>query len=237
MRRSGGIKFILFAVCLLLLMSFFTLNVFCEMPDGYRDMIDGLGDEVEQYLPDGIYSGDTDDVGEAVEQMTGARFWMSTLYAIAEDELKGAVLLFTRLCGLVVIAAVFSALERSMASGAMSGALRFCTTTAVFAAVIPLAGTALVWLPISIYLWATESLASGLMLLAWGSIVVTGADNLLRPYFLSTGINASMIVLLLSIICSMAVFGPVGVIAGPVMVAIALQAVKESERLSKEKQI
>ena len=97
-----------------------------------------------------------------------------------------------------------------------------------------LAGTALVWLPISIYLWATESLASGLMLLAWGSIIVTGADNLLRPYFLSTGINASMIVLLLSIICSMAVFGPVGVIAGPVMVAIALQAVKESERLSKQ---
>jgi predicted PurR-regulated permease PerM len=108
----------------------------------------------------------------------------------------------------------------------------FWGVLAVFAAVIPLAGTALVWLPISIYLWATESLASGLMLLAWGSIIVTGADNLLRPYFLSTGLNASMIVLLLSIICRMAVFGLVGVIAGPVMVAIALQAMKESERLS-----
>ena len=136
MRRSRGLKLILCAVCLILLTSFFTLNVFCEMPDGYRDMIDGLGDEVEQYLPDGMHSSNTDDVGEAVEQMTGARFWMNTLYAIAENELKGAVLLFARLCGLVVIAAVFSALERSMTSGAMSGALRFCTTTAVFAAVI-----------------------------------------------------------------------------------------------------
>jgi len=108
---------------------------------------------------------------------------------------------------------------------------------AVFAAIIPLAGTALVWLPISVYLWATDSLAAGLMLLAWGSIIVTGADNLLRPYFLSTGIEASMIVLLLSIICSMAVFGPVGVIAGPVMVAVALQAVKESELLSKKREV
>lgn len=108
---------------------------------------------------------------------------------------------------------------------------------AVFAAIIPLAGTALVWLPISVYLWATDSLAAGLMLLAWGSIIVTGADNLLRPYFLSTGIEASMIVLLLSIICSMAVFGPVGVIAGPVMVAVALQAVKESELLSKKRKV
>jgi predicted PurR-regulated permease PerM len=75
------------------------------------------------------------------------------------------------------------------------------------------------------------------MLLAWGSIIVTGADNLLRPYFLSTGIEASMIVLLLSIICSIAVFGPVGVIAGPVMVALALQAEKESLLLSKRHDI
>ncbi|MBR5883526.1 MAG: AI-2E family transporter [Mailhella sp.] len=108
---------------------------------------------------------------------------------------------------------------------------------AVFAAVIPLAGTALVWLPCAVYLWAVDSLASGLMLLAWGSIIVTGADNLLRPYFLSTGIETSMVVLLLSIICSIAVFGPVGVIAGPVMVALALQAEKESVLLSKKSDI
>jgi len=108
---------------------------------------------------------------------------------------------------------------------------------AVFCAVIPLAGTALVWLPMSVYLWATDSLASGLMLAAWGCIVVAGSDNLLRPYFLTTGIEASMIVLLLSIICSLAVFGPVGVIAGPVMVALASQAAKESELLSKKQDI
>lgn len=108
---------------------------------------------------------------------------------------------------------------------------------AVFTAVIPLAGTALVWLPIAVYLWATDSLASALMLVAWGCVVVAGSDNLLRPYFLTTGIEASMVVLLLSIICSLAVFGPVGVIAGPVMAAMASQAFKESERLSREREI
>lgn len=105
---------------------------------------------------------------------------------------------------------------------------------AVFTAVIPLAGTALVWMPIAVYLWATTSLGSALMLVAWGCVVVAGSDNLLRPYFLKTGIDASMIVLLLSIICSLAVFGPVGVIAGPVMVAVAAQALKESEALSRK---
>jgi predicted PurR-regulated permease PerM len=102
----------------------------------------------------------------------------------------------------------------------------------VFAAVVPMAGTALVWLPIAIYLWATQSLGSALLLVAWGTIVVSGSDNLLRPYFLKTGIEASMVVLLLSIICSLAVFGAVGLIAGPVLVAVASQAMKESELLS-----
>ena len=105
---------------------------------------------------------------------------------------------------------------------------------AVFSAVIPLAGTAIVWLPITVYLWATQSLASALMLLAWGSIVVSGSDNLLRPYFLKTGIEVSMVVLLLSIVCSLAVFGAVGIIAGPVMVALARQAMVESELISRK---
>ena len=104
---------------------------------------------------------------------------------------------------------------------------------AVFAAVVPLAGTALVWLPIAVYLWAVQSFGTALFLLAWGVIVVTGADNLLRPYLLTTGIDAPMIVLLLAIICSLAVFGPVGLIAGPMLVALASQALKESELLSR----
>ena len=106
---------------------------------------------------------------------------------------------------------------------------------AVFCAVIPLAGTALVWLPIAVYLWATQSLGEALMLVAWGGIVVAGSDNLLRPYFLKTGIEVSMVVLLLSIVCSLAVFGAVGIIAGPVMVAVARQAMVESDVLSRRR--
>lgn len=142
----------------------------------------------------------------------------------------------------VFIGIVFVPLIQGTLTGIALGFLdvpdpAFWGLLAVFCAVIPLAGTALVWLPMSVYLWATDSLASGLMLVAWGCVVVAGSDNLLRPYFLTTGIEASMIVLLLSIICSLAVFGPVGVIAGPVMVALASQAVKESELLSKKQDI
>ncbi|MBQ3892654.1 MAG: AI-2E family transporter [Desulfovibrio sp.] len=104
---------------------------------------------------------------------------------------------------------------------------------AVFVAVIPMAGTAIVWLPIALYLMAARSMTDGFLLIAWGAVVVAGADNLLRPYFLKTGIDVSMFVLLFSIVCSLAVFGAVGIIAGPVLVAVARQALLESEVLSR----
>ncbi len=105
---------------------------------------------------------------------------------------------------------------------------------AIFAAVVPMAGTAMIWIPTAIYLGVTRSLSDALMMLGWGCIVVSGSDNLLRPYFLKTGIQAPMFVLLFSSICSLAVFGAVGLIAGPVLVALAVQAVEESKILYKK---
>lgn len=102
---------------------------------------------------------------------------------------------------------------------------------AMFVAVIPVVGTALVWAPLALVLWIQGSPGAALGLAAWGSIVVAGSDNLIRPYFLKTGISAPMFVLLLSILSSMAVFGFAGLIAGPVLVAMGQQAMRESDIL------
>ena len=102
---------------------------------------------------------------------------------------------------------------------------------ATFAAVIPVVGTALVWGPLSIVLWFTVSPGAAIALVVWGIVIVAGADNLVRPYLLKTGIEAPMFVLLFSILCSMAFLGPVGLVAGPVLVAFAVQSFKESDRL------
>jgi predicted PurR-regulated permease PerM len=102
---------------------------------------------------------------------------------------------------------------------------------ATFAAVIPVIGTSLVWFPLAVVLWFSGSPYGAVGLVIWGIVVVAGADNLLRPYLLKTGIDASMFVLLLSILCGLVVFGPVGLIAGPVLVAFAKQAIKESDIL------
>ena len=100
---------------------------------------------------------------------------------------------------------------------------------ATFAAVVPLVGTALVWVPVAVTLWFTGATYSAAGLTVWCMVAVAGSDNFLRPWLLKTGIEASIFVLLLSILCAITVFGPVGIIAGPVLVAVSLQAMKESD--------
>lgn len=110
----------------------------------------------------------------------------------------------------------------------------FWGLAAIICAVIPIVGTALVWVPIAITVWVGGSLYSALGIVAWGMIVVAGADNFLRPYCLQTGIKTSIIVLFFSIICSIIAFGPIGLILGPILVALGIQAVEESDYLLKK---
>lgn len=101
---------------------------------------------------------------------------------------------------------------------------------ATIVAPIPMIGTALVWLPLCISLWFSGQAMSALILGLWGGLFVSGVDNVLRPFFLRQGIRASFFVLILSILCGISAFGAVGMIAGPVLLAIGIQALEEGNR-------
>lgn len=113
----------------------------------------------------------------------------------------------------------------------------FLTLLAICCAVVPIFGTALVWFPVATMLWMGGSTNAALGLVTWGVIIVAGADNFLRPYCLKTGINTSIIVLLFAILTSVIAFGPIGIILGPVLVAIGIQAVRESDYLMRLQEI
>jgi len=94
---------------------------------------------------------------------------------------------------------------------------------------IPVIGTSMIWIPACLYLWFTGSSASAVGLALWCIIVVTGVDNFLRPYFLQGGIDAPFVVVLVTVLCGLIAFGPVGIVAGPVLMAFALQAAREAK--------
>lgn len=101
---------------------------------------------------------------------------------------------------------------------------------ATIVAPIPAIGTAIVWFPLCVTLWFTGQTVAAIGLAIWGALFVSGVDNVLRPFFLRQGIKAPFFVLILVILCGLSSLGPCGLIAGPVLLAIAMQALDEANR-------
>ncbi len=110
------------------------------------------------------------------------------------------------------------------------GQFAFWGLLATLVAPIPVVGTALVWLPLSIQLWFSGQTVEAVTLVLWGAIIVSTADSVLRPLFLKQGIKASFLVLIVVILCGISTFGAVGLILGPVLLAFAIQAIEEGGR-------
>jgi predicted PurR-regulated permease PerM len=84
---------------------------------------------------------------------------------------------------------------------------------------VPLVGPSLVWIPGVLILTAQGRWTQAAVLLVWGAVVVTGADYLVRPRFASGRSNANTLLVLLSLLGGLKVFGAIGIIAGPVVLS------------------
>ena len=107
-----------------------------ELPEGFSDLTDSLPEDMKEYLPDGLFSEDSGDVSDALVEFTDGKNILAVILELFKSELTSSLKLFASLCGLLIISAVFNALCRSFSSEALSGAMRFCATTAIFASVI-----------------------------------------------------------------------------------------------------
>jgi predicted PurR-regulated permease PerM len=89
---------------------------------------------------------------------------------------------------------------------------------------LPAVGTALVWVPVATYLLLTGATWQGLVLLAYGALVIGSVDNILRPIVVGKDTKMPDYVVLISTLGGRAVFGPNGFVIGPVIAAMFIAA-------------
>ena len=87
-------------------------------------------------------------------------------------------------------------------------------------ALLPAVGPALVWIPIAVYLLATGSIVKGIVLIAFGALVVGLVDNVLRPMLVGRDTRMPDYVVLIATLGGIAVVGINGFIIGPVIAAM-----------------
>jgi len=111
-------------------------------------------------------------------------------------------------------------------------------------ALIPYFGTFVVWLPASLNLLFTGYLqndssytARGIILLVYGLLVISSIDNILKPSVIGVKGRVHPVLVLLGVLGGLSLFGFIGLILGPIMLALLMTFVDiyEEEKAEMEK--
>lgn len=88
------------------------------------------------------------------------------------------------------------------------------------AAMIPVGGTALVWLPLSLYQFFTGYIFDGVGLFLYGLLIISTIDNIIKPNLIGGRGKIHPALVLLGVLGGLKIFGLIGVIIGPLALAI-----------------
>ena len=91
-----------------------------------------------------------------------------------------------------------------------------------FVCMIPMLGSFLVWGPIAIYLAVKGYYGRAIGLAIWGALVISLVDNFLRPKLIKNQTRLHELFVFFSVLGGISVFGLLGIVLGPVVLAITL---------------
>lgn len=89
-----------------------------------------------------------------------------------------------------------------------------------FLALFPFVGTWVVWVPAAIWLIATGQVVKGAVLAVLGGTIIASIDNVLRPAILSGRTQMNGLLMFISLLGGVSVFGLLGLVLGPLVTAI-----------------
>lgn len=90
------------------------------------------------------------------------------------------------------------------------------------AALLPFAGSGVVWAPATIYLALQQRWGAALFILLWGALLVSLVDNFIRPLLVSGRAEVGTLTVFIGVLGGIAAFGTIGLVLGPVVLALII---------------
>ena len=160
--------------------------------------------------------------------------WIGTLYELIPLDESHKQKIVTRL-DQTVRAVIKGMLVTAMVQGLLAGAAYamlgvpfpiVLTALTIILAPIPFGGTALVWGPVVLYLFWAGFSGKALVMLAWGVGVVSTVDQVLKPWLIGKDVEIPVLFLVFSVLGGLALYGPIGLFMGPVLVSLFVTALQ-----------
>jgi predicted PurR-regulated permease PerM len=102
----------------------------------------------------------------------------------------------------------------------------FLGLTSALSSFVPLGGAALVWVPAVIYFFTQGLWVRALILLLWGTLVISLVDNLVRPLVIGSRTKLPTLFLFFGILGGLQAYGVIGIFIGPVLLATVVAFLK-----------
>lgn len=142
------------------------------------------------------------------------------------------------LAGRTVKGVVYGILGTAFAQGTVAaigfavagvpGALLLGLLTSVFS-IVP-AGPPLVWIPATLWLVAQGEIGWAAFMAVWGTVVISGIDNVVKPWLISQGAALPFLLVILGVIGGLLAFGFIGLFLGPTLLAVGYAMLREWTR-------
>ena len=92
----------------------------------------------------------------------------------------------------------------------------------ILMAVVPVVGCSIIWGPAGILMLLTGHIWEGILILAFGVLVISTIDNLLRPVLIGKDVEMHPLLIFLSTLGGIVVFGFSGFVIGPIIASMLL---------------
>lgn len=162
------------------------------------------------------------------------RQWLAVLYDLIPMEESHKSKILARL-DQTVRAVVKGMLVTAIVQGLLAGMAYLAldvpfpmglTALTIILAPIPFGGTGLVWGPVVLYLFWMGTTGKAMAMLVWGIGVVSMVDQFLRPWLIGQDVQIPVLLLVLSVLGGLALYGLLGLFVGPILISLLMTAVQ-----------
>ncbi|MCH2400458.1 MAG: AI-2E family transporter [Pirellulales bacterium] len=186
-----------------------------------------IGGQTATFLVRLIFGGIITIVGLYFFLVDGPAMTKSTMRLSPLDDRHELELIaeFDRISRAVVVATLLAAVVQGLLAGigfwfAGLESVFLLTLVTMVLAMVPFVGAAAVWMPVSLWLVVEGNYWAGGLLAVYGFTVVSAADNLIKPIVLHGQSQLHPLLALLSVLGGVQALGPIGIVVGPLVVAV-----------------
>jgi predicted PurR-regulated permease PerM len=106
----------------------------------------------------------------------------------------------------------------------------FLGIVTLVASFVPVVGTAIIWIPAAVLLALTGHMTAAIFIAVWCGVLLTLADNVVKPLAMRGKVEMHTGLVFLALLGGITMFGLLGIIAGPLVIAFLLALLRMYER-------